>query len=74
MWMTLFGLMNTASRRSVPRANFYLGWAYILIGIIFLYLGLPFSDPRPMGMSFGFGEIAGGWIFIRGRESFYEKR
>jgi len=66
-WMSLFGLMNIASRHSMPRTMVYLGWGYIACGFACL-LSLPtaaFLNPWPMGFVFFVGEAIGGFAFIK---------
>lgn len=66
-WLCLFGLMNIAARHSLPRTMAWLGWYYICVGLIYIFV-LPqpsFLDPWPMGIAFFLGEIVGGLIFLR---------
>ena len=33
-------------------------------GFVFLLAPQPFTDPRPMGLVFGVGELCGGWFLL----------
>ncbi len=60
-WMTSYGLVHMAYRRNLHLANYGVGLLYLLAGLLFLLLpGVTFTDPRPMGLVFGLGELAGG--------------
>ncbi len=68
IWMCLYGLTHTASRHTLPRANYLLGLAYIACGaIVLLSPGMHFLNPWPMGLVFFTGETIGGWILIKNR-------
>lgn len=70
LWMSLFGLMNIASRHTLPHAMVYLGWYYISAGALCFAL-LPhtsFMNPLPMGVVFLIGETVGGLTFIKLRK------
>jgi len=68
IWMCLYGLAHTASRHTLPRANYLLGLAYLACGAgVLLLPGMPFLNPWPMGLVFFAGETVGGWILIRNR-------
>lgn len=65
-WMCLYGLGQTAYRRSLPGGIFVLGLCYILFGAYCLLSPqIEFTEPWPMGVVFLCGECAGGWILIR---------
>lgn len=66
-WMCLFGLMNIASRHSMPKTMVYLGWYYIVSGGVCVLM-LPrtgFMNPWPKGLVFFVGEVIGGITFIK---------
>ena len=70
MWMCLFGLTNLSCRRTLPKALWPLGFCYIACGIICLFLpGIKITNPWPMGLVFGVGELVGGYIFHKNRIS-----
>jgi hypothetical protein len=61
-WMLCYGLVHMAYRRNLPRAVYGVGFFYLLAGTLCLLVpGVLFTDPRPMGVVFGVGEVAGGW-------------
>ena len=69
-WMCLFGLTNLSCRRTLPRALWPLGFFYIACGTICLLLPwINITNPRPMGIVFGVGELIGGYIFHQNRIS-----
>ncbi len=66
VWMALYGASHMAYRRSLPFPIYCGGLVYVAAGIIcLLWPGLHFTDPRPMGLVFGLGELYGGWILCR---------
>jgi hypothetical protein len=68
VWMCLYGLTNLSSRQILPKALTSLGAFYILCGAGCLLIPqVSFTNPWPMGMVFGLGEWAGGFIFHRNR-------
>jgi hypothetical protein len=65
-WMLCYGLVHMAYRRNLPLGVYAVGFFYLAAGAICLLApGLRFTDPRPMGMVFGVGEVAGG-LALRG--------
>lgn len=63
VWMSLYGLAQTAYRKSLPPGIYGVGLVYILCGLICLLMpGLSFLNPWPMGLIFFAGELAGGVI------------
>ena len=68
MWMAVYGVSHAAYRRTLPFPIYYGGLVYVATGIFFLlWPGTTFTDPRPMGLVFGLGELFGGWMLIRCR-------
>ncbi len=78
-WMGLFGLANFASRHSLPPAIVWVGWFYLMAGIICLAApALDFHNPWMMGLVFFAGEWFGGFLLhfderkgLRGWASFF---
>jgi hypothetical protein len=69
-WMCLFGLTNLSCRRTLPRAMWPLGFCYIACGTFCLLAPwIELTNPWPMGIVFGIGELAGGYIFHKNRIS-----
>ncbi len=67
-WMCCYGLAHACCRVSLPRANYTLGLAYLACGAALLLApGVRFLAPWPMGLVFGAGEAAGGWILTDDR-------
>ncbi len=67
-WMCLYGLTNLSARNTLPKALWPLGVFYIGCGTLCLLTPLgSLSNPWPMGLVFGVGEWAGGFIFYRHR-------
>lgn len=63
--MTLFGLVNLVSRKSIPKAITHVGVFYMLAGAVCLLLpGVRIVNPWPMALVFLVGETAGGVILI----------
>ena len=66
IWMLCYGLVHMAYRRNLPRGVYAVGFFYLAAGAACLLApGVCFTDPRPMGVVFGLGEIAGG-LALRG--------
>jgi hypothetical protein len=66
-WMALYGASHMAYRRSLPFPIYCGGLAYVAAGIFFLlWPDVTFTDPRPMGLVFGLGELFGGWVLVKG--------
>jgi len=67
-WMCLYGLVHVAYRQSLPSIHYTVGIFYMLSGAgCLLAPGLCFTNPWPMGIVFGLGELAGGFILYRNR-------
>lgn len=67
-WMALYGLVHVAYRQSLPRANYAVGVFYLLCGAYCLLAPhVDFTNPWPMGVVFGAGELAGGVVLYRNR-------
>lgn len=65
-WMIFYGLAHVSYRQSLPQANYSVGAFYMVCGVIcFMWPGLEFSNPVPMGLVFFTGELAGGYILYR---------
>lgn len=65
-WMCLYGLAQLPYRNSLPFANYILGLGYLAGGaVLLIWPGFSFTRPLPMGLVFGAGELAGGWILYR---------
>jgi len=65
IWMCMFGLVNFASRDTLPSIISYAGIFYILAGSACLVApGFQFTNPWPMGIAFFAGEVASGMILI----------
>jgi hypothetical protein len=70
MWMCMYGLTNLSARNTLPRALWPLGIFYIACGAFCLLTPwVALVNPWPMGLVFGLGEWAGGFIFHRNRVS-----
>ena len=69
-WMCLYGLANLSAGKTLPKALWPLGFYYIACGTICLWIPwIEFTDPWPMGIVFGVGELIGGYIFHQNRIS-----
>jgi len=67
-WMCLYGLTNLSARNTLPRALWPLGIFYIVCGAFCLLTPwISHLNPWPMGLVFGVGEWAGGFIFHKNR-------
>ena len=65
-WMILYGLAHVSYRQSLPPANYAVGAFYMICGVVcFVWPGLEFTDPLPMGLVFFVGEMMGGYILYR---------
>jgi hypothetical protein len=63
--MCCYGLAQVAYRLSLPRGIYLLGLCYIACGAGCLIARVPLLNPWPMGITFFFGEVAGGIILLR---------
>jgi ribose/xylose/arabinose/galactoside ABC-type transport system permease subunit len=64
-WMALYGVSHAAYRRTLPFPVYCGGLVYVAAGIVCLLRPpAPFTDPRPMGVVFGLGELFGGWMLV----------
>ena len=69
-WMCLYGLTNLSCRQTLPKALWPLGLFYIVCGTLCLLVPwIKLTDPWPMGIVFGVGELTGGYIFHQNRIS-----
>lgn len=65
-WMCLYGLVHMPYRNSLPFTNYLVGIFYLACGAIMLvWPGLSFTNPYPMGLVFGAGELGGGFVLCR---------
>jgi hypothetical protein len=65
-WMLCYGLAHMAFRRNLPLGVYLVGFFYLAAGFACLLLpGATFTDPRPLGFVFGFGEAAGGYALLQ---------
>lgn len=65
-WMCLYGLAHIPYRNSLPFANYLVGLFYLAAGLVMLaWPGATFTNPCPMGLVFGLGELSGGFILFR---------
>lgn len=65
VWMSLYGLAQTAYRQSLPRGIYFVGLGYIITGAFCLIApSLSFLNPWPMGIVFFVGEWIGGIVLI----------
>ena len=63
IWMAMYGLAHLFYRLSLPKTIYLLGIFYLLCGAYCLFApGVSFTNPWPMGLTFFFGETAGGFI------------
>ena len=70
IWMCMFGLTNLASRYVLPWPIGLVGVFYVVCGTLVLLMGLPFSNPWPMGVVFFLGEWASGAILYLDRRRY----
>ena len=69
-WMCMYGLTNLSARNTLPGALWPLGVFYIVCGAFCLLTPwVTHLNPWPMGLVFGVGEWAGGFIFHKNRVS-----
>lgn len=69
VWMALYGLAQVAYRQSLPPGIYRVGIGYMLCGAVCLLAPcLTFTNPWPMGLTFFFGESAGGYVLLTERE------
>ncbi len=67
-WMSLYGLAQVAYRQSLPPGIYRVGLLYMVCGAgCLLVPAVSFTNPWPMGLTFLFGELAGGWVLLEGR-------
>ena len=65
-WMCLYGLAHMPYRNSLPFANYLVGLFYLACGAVMLvWPGVSFTNPYPMGLVFGVGELGGGFVLCR---------
>jgi len=65
-WMCLYGLAHMPYRNSLPFANYLVGLFYLISGVVILvWPGVAFTNPYPMGLVFGAGELGGGLVLCR---------
>jgi len=65
-WMILYGLGHVSYRQSLPPANYAVGTFYMVCGVAcFIWPGIRFINPFPMGLVFFAGELSGGYILYR---------
>ena len=65
-WMILYGLGHVSYRQSLPPANYAVGAFYMVCGVAcFIWPGIEFTNPFPMGLVFFTGELAGGYVLYR---------
>lgn len=68
IWMCMFGLVNLASRNSLPSLISFAGMFYIAGGLVCLILpGFSFTNPWPMGIVFFTGELTSGLVLMMDR-------
>ncbi|MDD5678239.1 MAG: hypothetical protein PHW60_09665 [Kiritimatiellae bacterium] len=74
-WMCLYGLVHMPYRNSLPFANYLVGLFYLACGALMLvWPGVSFTNPYPMGLVFGLGELVGGLVLYRlNRETHVEQ-
>lgn len=69
VWMSLYGLSQVAYRQSLPSGIYRVGLVYMVCGTACLLIPVvSFTNPWPMGLTFLFGELAGGYVLLRERE------
>lgn len=68
VWMGMYGLVHAPYRRALPAANLAVGLFYGIAGAVCLFHpDVHFTNPWPMGLVFGAGELAGGGILKCGK-------
>jgi hypothetical protein len=66
IWMCCYGLAHVSYRNTLPQTNYAVGLFYMLSGAVCLFWpGITFTNPWPMGIVFGIGEMCGGYILHR---------
>ncbi len=75
-WMCLYGLAHMPYRNSLPLANYLVGGFYLVCGAVMLvWPDTSFTNPCPMGLVFGAGELTGGFMLYRlNRETVLEQK
>ena len=74
VWMSLYGVAQTAYRQSLPPGIYGVGVAYIAAGLLcLLWPGSSFTNPWSMGLVFFAGEIAGGMILLQNQTATDER-
>ncbi len=72
IWMCMYGTTHLLYRFSLPKISYGVGIYYIVCGTFLLIVyPVPFSNPWPMGIVFGVGELFGCYAFYQIRR---EKR
>ncbi len=70
MWMCLYGITHIMYRLSLPKLIYCIGVFYILCGGYFLLdKTVSFTNPWIMGIVFLVGEVIGGYILLKHKES-----
>lgn len=64
-WMLCYGVAHLSFRRNLPLGVYAVGFFYLAAGTACLLFPVAgFTDPRPMGLVFGLGEVAGGYALL----------
>jgi hypothetical protein len=67
-WLCLYGLAQTAYRRTLPPGIHSVGLGYVAAGMLLLLPGAAdFMNPWPAALAFFAGETAGGLVLMRNR-------